>query len=154
MWKEGVVVPVVKKKERKVVEHYRGVTLMLTLYKVYASALTKRLREELDGKQVILHYQTNFRRMVGTMNNVYVLNYVMGKQLERRKKKLVVLFVNLKAAFDMMDRKVLEEPMREKRVRERLVGRVEEMFRETKSRVNVREKMRKWLWTAREVKQG
>lgn len=154
MWKEGVVVPVVKKKERKVVEHYREVTLMLTLYKVYALALTKRLRKELNGKQVIPHYQTNFRRRVGTMNNVYVLNYMMGKQLERRKQKLVVLFVNLKAAFDMMDRKVLEEPMRKKRVKERLVCRVEKMFRETKSRVNVREKMGEWLWTAREVKQG
>lgn len=74
--------------------------------------------------------------------------------MEKRKEKLVVLFVNLKAAFDMMDRKVLEEPMREKRVRERLVGRVEKMFRETKSRVNVREKKGEWLWTAREVKQG
>lgn len=43
-----------------------------------------------------------------------VLNYVIGKQLEKRKEKLVVLFVNLKAAFDMMDKKVLEKPIRKK----------------------------------------
>lgn len=64
------MVPVMKNEERKVVEHYKGVTLMLTLYKVYASALVNKLREELDGKKAIPHYQTNFRRRVGTMNNV------------------------------------------------------------------------------------
>lgn len=43
-----VVVPVVKKREEEV-EQYRGIPLipLLPLYEVYASALAKRLREEL-----------------------------------------------------------------------------------------------------------
>lgn len=41
------------------------------------------------------------------------------------------------------------EAIREKGVREALVGRVEEMVRESKNRV----KMRKWYWTTRRVRQ-
>ena len=39
---------VVKKGEGKRVEEYRGVTLIPTLYKVYASA--NRLREDVEGR--------------------------------------------------------------------------------------------------------
>lgn len=41
------MVPVVKKGGREVVEQHKGITLMLTLYKICASALAERLREEL-----------------------------------------------------------------------------------------------------------
>lgn len=46
-----------------------------------------------------------------------------------------MLFVDLKAALDMIDREVLLGTMRKKGIRKRLVKRVEKMFRETKSRV-------------------
>lgn len=55
---------------------------------------------------MILHNQTDFRRGMGTINNVYVLNYVVGRQLEKRKGKLVVLFADLKTASDMVDKEV------------------------------------------------
>lgn len=41
-------------------EEYRGVTLMLTLYKVYAMALAERLKEEVERKEVIPITQTGF----------------------------------------------------------------------------------------------
>lgn len=37
-WKEGVIVPIVKRGERKGMENYKSVTLMLTLYKIYTSS--------------------------------------------------------------------------------------------------------------------
>jgi len=38
-WKEGMVVPIVKKREREKVEEYRGITVMAALYKIYVSVL-------------------------------------------------------------------------------------------------------------------
>lgn len=43
-WKEGAIVPIMKKGERERVEDYKGVTLQSTLYKVYASVVAERLR--------------------------------------------------------------------------------------------------------------
>lgn len=47
-WKEGKIVPIVKKGEGDTVEKYRGITLMPSAYKVYATVLAERLREEVE----------------------------------------------------------------------------------------------------------
>jgi len=41
-------VPIRKQGEREKVKKYRGVTLMLTLYKVYAMILKERLEREVE----------------------------------------------------------------------------------------------------------
>lgn len=50
---------------------YRGVTLMTTLYKIYASALVEKLREEDEQKAVIPHNQTGFSKGIGTIDNIH-----------------------------------------------------------------------------------
>lgn len=70
MVEKRVVVLVVKKRLGEIVAQYKGVTLMPTLYKVYATALAERLKEELKGKALILvpHDQTGFIKVMGTIN--------------------------------------------------------------------------------------
>lgn len=64
------------------------------------------------------------------------------------------MFLDLKTAFDLVDRKVLLETMRRKGIREGLVERVREMLRETKSRVRVGGSVEEDFWTARGIEQG
>jgi len=64
------------------------------------------------------------------------------------------VFVDLRAAFDSVDRGILLRALRERGVREGLVVRVAELIRETKSRVRVRGQMGEGFWTARRVRQG
>ncbi|XP_017880858.1 uncharacterized protein LOC108625382 [Ceratina calcarata] len=52
-WKEEITVPIVKKGTGLKVEEYRGVTLMPTLYKVYASVLARRLEKEVEEKRMV-----------------------------------------------------------------------------------------------------
>ena len=49
---------------------------------------------------------------IGCIDNVYVLNYLVNRQIVRRERKMLVLFVDLKAAFDSVDRAVLIKAMR------------------------------------------
>lgn len=74
---------------------------------------------------------------MGTIDNVYIVNYLINRQIRKKGGKLVGLFVDLKAAFDSVERGELMRAMRESGVREGLVERVEEILRETKSRVRV-----------------
>lgn len=99
-----MVVPVMKKGEGRVVGDYRGVTLMPTLYKVYTSVLAKRLREEVKSKSIVPRAQAGFKKRMGTIDNIYVLNYLVNRQIKRAEKKLVTMVVDLRAAFDTMDR--------------------------------------------------
>ena len=49
------------------------------------------------------------------------------------------MFVDLKAAFDMVDRSMLDRSMRKKGIRKGLVVRVEKALRETRSKVRIGE---------------
>jgi len=153
-WNEGVIVPIVKKGEGKRVEEYRGVSLTTSLYKVYASVLANRLREEVEGKGLIPQNQTGFRKGLGTIDNIYVLNYLINRQISKSGGKMVALFVDLRAAFDSVDRRILIEAMRDRGVKEGLVVRCEDIVRETRNRVRVGENVGEWFWTGRGVRQG
>lgn len=48
--------------------------------------------------------QTGFRKGMGTVDNIYVLNYMVSKQIGRVGGRLVALFIDLKVAFDSVDR--------------------------------------------------
>lgn len=81
-WNEGVIVPIRKKGESDKVEDYRGVTLLQTAYKIYAAVLAERLKSEMED--ILPPSQTEFRRGMGTIDNIYVLNYLINKQLEMK----------------------------------------------------------------------
>lgn len=66
---------------------------------------------------------------------------------------MVAIFVNLRAAFDSVDREELVKGMRKLRVRKGLVERVEEILRETRSKVRVRSMVGREFWTARGMRQ-
>ncbi|KAL6423125.1 hypothetical protein ACFW04_010551 [Cataglyphis niger] len=113
-WNEGVIVPILKKEEWDRVEEYKRVSLTPTLYKVYASVLAGRLSEEVQKKGLVPQNQTGFRKGLGTMDNIFVLNYLVNRQLSKKKGKLVAVFIDLKAAFDSVNRRKLPEAMRER----------------------------------------
>ncbi|XP_039312991.1 uncharacterized protein LOC120359478 [Solenopsis invicta] len=153
-WNEGVLVPILKRGKGKIVGDYRGVTIMPTMYKIYTAALAERLREEVEGKELIPPNQTGFRKGMGTLDNIYILNYLVNRQIERKERKMMAVFVDLRAAVDSVDRGILLKAMRERGVREGLVERVAEVLRETRSRVRVSGEVGKGFWTARGVRQG
>jgi len=99
-WKEGVVVPVLKKGEGESLEDFRGITIMPTAYKIYAMILAERLRKDVEEKGVVPRNQAGFRKGLGAIDNIYVLNYLVNRQLGRRRGGLTALFVDFKAAFD------------------------------------------------------
>lgn len=81
------------------VEEYKEVSLTPTLYKVYASVLANRLREEVEGKGLISQNQTGFRKGSERLDNIYVLNYLVNRQISRVEGKLVAFFIDLRAAI-------------------------------------------------------
>lgn len=60
--------------------------------------------------------ESGFRKGMGTIDNIYVLNYLINRQLGRGR-RMVALFVDLKTAFDTIDRKILCETMRERGIK-------------------------------------
>lgn len=94
--------------------------------------------------------QAEFRKGRGAVDNIYTLNYVVEREIARRK-KIVAIFINLKAAFDR-ELSIGKESRGErgKRLRESIM----EIYEETRSVVKVEGIMGKKFWTERNVKQG
>lgn len=72
-----------EKGKGEVAREYR-LTLMLTLYKIYTIVLTERLREEMEGKGMLPMNQVGFRKGKRTMDNIFLLNYLINRQLEKK----------------------------------------------------------------------
>lgn len=67
---------------------------MPTPYKVYATALAKRLKEETERKGIILRTQTRFFQERNGDNGQYICyNYVANRQISKKERRLVVMFV-------------------------------------------------------------
>lgn len=71
-------------------EEIETVCIEKTLYKVYMG-LAERLREK-----VIPGNQTGFRKGLGTIDNIYVINYLVNRQLVKKGGSMVALFEDLK----------------------------------------------------------
>ena len=80
------------------------------------------ISEEAGGKgrkkEMIPQNQTGFRNGLGTVDNIFVLNYLANRQEAKKQGKLVAMFVNLRAAFDSVDRRMLLRAL-EKRGKEK-----------------------------------
>lgn len=63
------------------------IILLPTLYKVYVAMLAERLKEEVEEKELIPQNQTGFRKSLGTVDNIYLLNYLISRQLKRKWRK-------------------------------------------------------------------
>jgi len=111
------------------------------------------LRKKIKEKEIVPHNQVGFRKGMGTMDNIYVINYLINRNIERGKEGVVALFMDLKAAFNSIDRRVLVEVVREKGIRRGLVERVKEVLRETKNRMRVRGEVGESFWTEKGLRQ-
>jgi len=77
---------------------------MPSLYKIFAMILADRLKEEMEEKSILPENQAAERN---GNNQIYTLNYLINKQLKKERRGMVALFMDLKAAFDSVNREIL-----------------------------------------------
>lgn len=113
---KGVVITVLKKERGIRMEEYRWVTLTQTAYKAYAAVLAERLRKDAESRGLLPPSQAGFRKGMSIMNHIYVLNNLINKRVAAEKDKMVIMFIDMRAAFDSVDREILIESLRKRSV--------------------------------------
>ena len=151
-WRLGEICPIFKQGNANEVGNYRGITLMNTGYKIYAMTLCEKLNEE--AEKFLPESQSGFREGRSTMDNIYLLNLLIDRELEKKGGQLIACFVDYKAAFDTVDRNVLWKIMERKGVNKWLIGRIKDIYKETKNVVRVGDRKSEVFWTVRGVRQG
>ncbi|XP_063912037.1 uncharacterized protein LOC135128890 [Zophobas morio] len=153
-WRVGQICPIHKKGSKEKVENYRGITLLNTAYKLYAMVLNESLVTEMNEKSILPESQARFRRGKGAMDNVYILHHLIEKELLKEGGRVHALSVDLKAAFDTVDRECLRECMERRGLSEKLIVAAREIYRETVTRVRVRGIESEMFWTTKGLRQG
>ena len=101
-----MVVPIYKKGDQERTENYSGVSLLCTGYKIFTEILRERLEEEIVRKGLLPESQGGFRRDRGTVDNIFILNHIIQRE-KCKGERVYAMFVDLKAAFDNVDRNKL-----------------------------------------------
>jgi len=84
---------------------------------------------------------------------IYILNYVVNKEISIKKGKIIVIFVDLKMAFNRIDSIKLGEMLRRTGMRKLLRKRIMETCKQTKNIIKVANKTSEEFWTKSGVKQ-
>ncbi|KAL1447116.1 hypothetical protein WDU94_005460 [Cyamophila willieti] len=134
-WKEGIIVPLFKKGDRRVCNNYRGITLTSQVGKLYERIIELKIRPQLE---VRLHEeQYGFRRGRSTVDLIFSIKQLMEKYYEYGK-ELWMAFLDIKKAFDAVIREKVWQSLRNIGIHEEIVERIVEIYTGTKSKVKTR----------------
>lgn len=153
-WRNSVLILIYKKGDYSRKENYRGISLLCTAYKIYTEILRGRLEKEIKERMLLPESQAGFRKGRSTLDNIFILNHLIQREKGMKEKKIYILFVDLKVAFDTVEREKLWQILKEKGVSKEIRLRIRKIYKETKVAIKSKEKMAEEFWTFRGVRQG
>lgn len=103
-WTYGVIIPLYKKGKLDDPGNYRPITLLEVTGKIFCKIINNRLHSWAEREEFFVDEQAGFRHGFQTQDNIFILNAIIGKYLSLYKGRLYCAFIDLKAAFDSVDR--------------------------------------------------
>ncbi|KAJ4427625.1 hypothetical protein ANN_25273 [Periplaneta americana] len=79
-WKESIIVPIFKMGDKTNCSNFRGISLLLTSYKILSNILLRRLTPYVD--EIIWDHQCGFRRNRSTIDRIFGIQQIMEKKWE------------------------------------------------------------------------
>jgi hypothetical protein len=140
-----------KKGDVEICDNYRGISLLSIPSKVLAKILYQRIETKVESQ---LHEaQCGFRKGRGCVDQIFNLKECIS--LARQKgKSLYMCFVDLRKAYDSVNRDLLWKAMREYGVSEKIIKIVNSLYENTRAKVRVKGKLSEFLSLKTGVKQG
>ena len=99
--------------------------------------MAERLSEKLEREKKLTEAQAGFRKKRSTIEQIFVLNTIIGNRLKRKRGKLYAVFVDFRKALDMVDRKRLWEKMERMGIEGKFLEMTKEIYKDTRNEVIV-----------------
>lgn len=104
-WKESVITPVQKVEKTKKCEEYRPINALGTCEKILEKVVKNQLEGYMEQNKYLYKHQSGFRKGFSCETAV---NYIVNRWKYREKNnKIMALFLDLKRAFETIDREIL-----------------------------------------------
>ena len=115
--------------------NYRGITLLSTIGKLFSKIINSRLN--IWGGEtynVYIEAQAGYRKGMGTVDNIFVLQGIINHILNQNK-KLYTAFVDFTKAFDFIVRDIIWYKLIKLGVRGKILNIVRSMYNVVKSKI-------------------
>jgi hypothetical protein len=149
-WTEGIICPIFKKGDRRLCNN-RPITLLNTVYKIFAILLHNRIYIEVEHK--IGEYQMGFRPNRSTIDNIFIICQIYEKCHEHNI-ELHNVFVDFMQAFDSVNRPMVPECLKQYKVPGKLIKLVQATLQGTRVKVKFYNDMIEQFEITSGVKQG
>ena len=103
-WKQSVIIPIYKKKDKLVCDNYRGISLLCHAEKLMASIILWRIKPRTE--EILTEAQAGFRANRSTIDQLLSLRLLAEKYMEHGK-DLYICYVDFQKAFDSVWRQGL-----------------------------------------------
>ncbi|CAB0013408.1 unnamed protein product [Nesidiocoris tenuis] len=104
---EAIIYPLYKKGDPACLSNYRGLSFINCIGKILSCLLSNRLNKFVQQEDVLSEFQSGFRKGYSTVDSIFVLTGLAKLRMNCRRGKLYAFFVDLRAAFDTVDRNLL-----------------------------------------------
>lgn len=153
-WTTATIFPIHKSGNENDIGNYRGISLLDIGYKILASVMAKRLGEWLEKEKKLVEAQAGFRSKKGTMEQIFILNTIIGMRLNQKGGRLYTVFIDFKKAFDTVNRERLWTKMKQMGISGKYLEMVKELYKNTWNQVIAGEEMSGKFKTTSGVRQG
>ena len=126
---------------------------MNSIAKVFMGILNERIQQFVEKHSILNEYQAGFRPNYSTVDNIYNLASIVHLKFEE-KKKVYAFFVDFKAAFDKVPRKLLIYKLHMLGLSTKIVNVIESIYSDTKVAVWTGNEVSEKFSTHSGVKQG
>ena len=150
-WCESVIVPIYKKGDRSSCENHRGISLVTIASKLLTGIILRRLSAARE--RGTRENQAGFRPGRGCIDHIFTLRQILEHRHTSRRPTIFV-FLDLKAAFDSVDRLALWRCLSLKGVPEKFINIIRSLYANSRSRVRAYGNVSPEFTTTSGVRQG
>ena len=149
----AIVTPVYKKGDRTDCSNYRPIAVTEPVMRLYAGILNARLLDYTEKTGIRASAQAGFRPHLSTLHPLLALQHFIDKQFHSHG-SLYCCFLDLKSAYDTVQRPLLWEALRRLGIHGKMLGALQSMYIGSTLSVNIQGRIGKQFVSEAGVKQG
>ena len=146
IWRKAIKTPLPKDntKDPRIPLHYRGISLLCAVSKLYSSVLNNRLLPYLENNGLLVDEQNGFRSDRSCQDHVFTACTIMKDRLAQ-KKSTFSTFIDLQKTFDYVDRDALLYKLLIDKVDGKFYNSVRAMYTGTEASVKLNNSLTNWF---------
>ena len=148
---EARVVSIFKKGDASNMENYRPISLLNSLYKIYAAILQNRLQAGVD--KFLQKTQYGFRKERGTRQAIHCIRRILDRG-EASQEKILLVLLDWEKAFDKVTREAISTSLERMNVDNKMINAIMSLYKEPRFKVEIDGKESNWYDQQTGIRQG